>query len=96
MVLLSNLSFAYLSFFLSFIQSLLSRHVKDLIILTTGTSLLSLGSNWFWLLLLLAPARAIWMLWGSIIQPWLNQKKEEPEVDEKKQKKLDRKMKKMR
>lgn len=33
------------------------------------------------------------MLWGSLIQPWLNQRNEEPEVDEKKQKKLERKMK---
>lgn len=69
------------------------RNVKDLIILTAGTQVLSLISNWFWFLLLLAPARAIWMLWGSVIQPWLNQRNEQPEIDEKKQKKLDRKMK---
>lgn len=67
--------------------------MKDLIILTSGTQVLSLISNWFWILLLLAPGRAIWMLWGSVIQPWLNQRNEEPEVDEKKQKKLERKMK---
>lgn len=67
--------------------------MKDLIILTSGTQVLSLISNWFWFLLLLAPARAGWMLWGSVIQPWLNQRNEQPEVDEKKQKKLERKMK---
>lgn len=69
------------------------RNVKDLIILTSGTQVLSLISNWFWFLLLLAPARAVWMLWGSVIQPWLNQRNEQPEVDEKKQKKLERKAK---
>lgn len=69
------------------------RNVKDLIILTAATQVLALMSNWFWFLLLLAPFRAIWMLWGTIIQPWLNQKNEQPDVDEKKQKKLDRKMK---
>lgn len=40
------------------------------------------------------------MLWGSIIQPWLSSRKKEgeekPELDEKKQKKLDRKMRRMR
>lgn len=67
--------------------------MKDLIILTTGTAILSLGTNWFWLLLLLAPGRAFFMLWGSVIKPWLDQKSEQPEVDDKKQRKMDKKMK---
>lgn len=67
--------------------------MKDLIILSASTQVLSIISNWFWFLLLLAPARAGWMLWGSIIQPWLGQRNEQPEVDEKKQKKLERKAK---
>lgn len=72
----------------------LHRHVKDLIILTVGTELLSLYSDWLWLLLLLAPGRVIFMLWGSVIKPWLDQKNEQqPEVDDKKQRKLDKKMK---
>ncbi|XP_055311874.1 transmembrane protein 208 [Sitodiplosis mosellana] len=71
----------------------IAENVKDLIILTSGTQVLSLISNWFWILLLLAPVRAIWMLWGSVIKPWLSQRNEQPEVDEKKQKKLERKMK---
>ncbi|XP_030558488.1 transmembrane protein 208 [Drosophila novamexicana] len=76
----------------------IAENVKDLIILTSGTLLLALVSNYFWLLLLLAPVRAAWMLWGTIIQPWLSQRNaaEEPEVDEKKQRKLDRKMRRMR
>ncbi|XP_017866360.1 PREDICTED: transmembrane protein 208 isoform X1 [Drosophila arizonae] len=77
----------------------IAENVKDLIILTSGTLLLALISNYFWLVLLLAPIRAIWMLWGSVIQPWLSQRnaaEEQPEVDEKKQRKLDRKMRRMR
>ncbi|XP_036231755.1 transmembrane protein 208 [Bactrocera oleae] len=77
----------------------IAENVKDLIILTSGTIILSLLSNYFWYLLLLAPLRAIWMLWGSVIQPWLSQRNaadQEPELDEKKQRKLERKMRRMR
>lgn len=72
------------------------RHVKDIIILTSGTQLLSLISNWFWFLLLLGPIRAIYMLWGSVISPWLSQKSEQdqnPQANDKKQKKMERRMK---
>jgi hypothetical protein len=72
------------------------RHVKDIIILTSGTQLLALVSNWFWLLLLLGPIRAVFMLWGSVIKPWLESGKgeqENPQINEKKQKKLERRMK---
>jgi hypothetical protein len=56
--------------------------------------MMTLMSNWFWFLLLLGPIRAIYMLWGSVIQPWLSQKGEEqPQMDEKKQKKMERRMK---
>jgi len=73
----------------------IAEHVKDLIILTAGTQGLALLSNWFWFFLLLAPIRAVFMLWGRIIQPWLSSRKNEPadERDEKKQKKMERKMK---
>uniref|UniRef100_A0A6B2EHR9 Transmembrane protein 208 n=1 Tax=Phlebotomus kandelakii TaxID=1109342 RepID=A0A6B2EHR9_9DIPT len=74
----------------------LSEHVKDLVILSSATQLLALISNYFWLLLLLVPVRAFWLLWGSIIKPWMEQKNQEPEVDEKKQKKMERKMRRMR
>ncbi|XP_039954897.1 transmembrane protein 208 [Bactrocera neohumeralis] len=77
----------------------IAENVKDLIILTSGTILLSLLSNYFWYLLLLAPLRGLWMLWGSVIQPWLSQRNaadQEPELDEKKQRKLERKMRRMR
>lgn len=60
--------------------------------------LLVLISNYFWFLLLLAPIRALWMIWGSVIKPWLEQRnsQEEPEVNDKKQRKMERKMRRMR
>ncbi|XP_061389079.1 transmembrane protein 208 [Musca vetustissima] len=76
----------------------IAENVKDLIILTSGTMLLSMVSNYFWFLLLLAPLRALYMLWGSVIKPWLAQKNEaqEPEINEKKQRKLERRMRRQR
>lgn len=75
------------------IEGGMAEHVKDLIILTTAAQLTSLISNYLWCLLLFAPARAFWMLWKNVISPWLfAPAPEETELDEKKQKKLDRKM----
>lgn len=71
----------------------IGEHVKDIIILCVATQVLSLVWSWFWLALLLAPARAFHLAWGSVIRPWLQSKNEKPEVDEKKQKKMERKMK---
>ncbi|CAG9797051.1 unnamed protein product [Chironomus riparius] len=75
----------------------IAEHVKDIIILTSGTQILALLSNWFWMLLLLGPVRAIYMLWGSVIKPWLSSKEDvdNPQVNEKKQKKMERRMKRM-
>lgn len=67
----------------------ISEHLKDLIILTAGVQILSLISNYFWLLWFLAPGRAFYLLWVNIIGPWIFQPA--PEIDEKKQKKLERK-----
>lgn len=74
------------------------REIKDLIILSSCTLILALVSNYFWLLLLLVPVRLLWLLWGSVLRPWLSQERasEETEVDEKKQRKLERKMRRMR
>merc|ERR1719208_297552 len=72
----------------------LAEHLKDMIILTAGSQALSLLSTWFWLLLLLAPLRGFLMLWTNVIAPWIFQPApEEDEISDKKQKKLDRKMK---
>uniref|UniRef100_A0A0K8S4R6 Transmembrane protein 208 n=2 Tax=Lygus hesperus TaxID=30085 RepID=A0A0K8S4R6_LYGHE len=71
----------------------IAEHVKDMMILTSGSQLLSLLSNYFWLLMLLAPGRGMWFLWKNILSPYFFQAApEQPEVDEKKQKKLERKM----
>ena len=53
--------------------------MKDMVILTAGSQALSLLSTWLWLLLLLAPLRAAYMLWTSVIAPWIFQPGEEPD-----------------
>ncbi|XP_011328904.1 transmembrane protein 208 isoform X3 [Ooceraea biroi] len=71
----------------------IAEHVKDLIILTSGVQILSLISNYFWLLWLLVPLRGGWMLWKQILAPWFfAQPEEQPEISEKKQRKLEKKM----
>lgn len=71
----------------------IAEHVKDLIILTSGVQILSLVSNYFWLLWLLVPFRGSWMLWKQILAPWFfAQPQEQPEISEKKQRKLEKKM----
>ncbi|XP_044272361.1 transmembrane protein 208 [Tribolium madens] len=75
----------------------IAEHVKDIIILTAGCQILaSIISNYFWLLWLLAPARGAWIIWKNILSPYFFPDVPfEPEVDEKKQKKMERKMKRM-
>jgi hypothetical protein len=71
-----------------------SEYLKDLIILTSLTQLLSLFSNWFWWLLLAVPGYATYLFWVNIAAPWIFAPA--PEVDQeredKKQRKLDRRM----
>lgn len=71
----------------------IAEHIKDLIILTAITQLLSLISNYFWWLWALAPARGFWMLWKNILGPWFFQPApEDPQTDPKKSRKMERKM----
>lgn len=70
----------------------IAEHVKDMIILTAGSQVLSLISNYFWLLMLLAPGRGFYFLWTKILSPYFFEEGPPPQVDEKKQKKLERKM----
>ncbi|XP_046684614.1 transmembrane protein 208 [Homalodisca vitripennis] len=70
----------------------LSEHVKDLIILTSGVQVLSLLSSYFWLLWLLAPGRAVQLTWSNLLSPYFFQQGEPQEVDEKKQRKMERRM----
>ncbi len=79
----------------------LAEHVKDIIILNSFAQMLSLLSNYLWLLLLLLPLRAFWMLWRTVISPWLfaPAPEDDPAVaaaDAKKQKKMERKMRRLR
>lgn len=79
------------------IEGGIAEHVKDIIILTTGAQLASLFSIYFWYLLLLAPLRAIWLMWKNFIGPWLRQRSEESNpLTEKKINKNDKKIKRMR
>ena len=69
-------------------------HIKDVIILTCATQELSIFSNYMWLFLLGAPIRAFYMLWVSVIAPWIFAPAEEEDaVSDKKRQKMERKMK---
>ncbi|GFQ74558.1 transmembrane protein 208 [Trichonephila clavata] len=63
----------------------------DRMFLLTSIQVLCVISNYFWLLWLLAPVRAFYMLWVNILAPWIFSPS--PEIDEKKQKKMERKAK---
>lgn len=68
--------------------------MKDIIILTAGCQVLaSVISNYFWYLWLFAPIRAMWILWKNILAPYFFQEAPpEQEISEKKQKKMERRM----
>ncbi|XP_060576049.1 transmembrane protein 208-like [Ruditapes philippinarum] len=72
-------------------ESGMAEHAKDVLLLTAIVETLALISNYFWLFWFVAPGRAFYLLWVNILSPWFFQ--EAPEVDEKKQKKMDRKLK---
>jgi len=74
-------------------ESGVAEYVKDILILTCACQLLSFISKYFWLLWLLVPLVGFWFAWKSFISPWLFAPA--PEMtpqEEKKQKKMDRRM----
>lgn len=72
----------------------MGEHVKDIVILSAITHILAVISNYFWLLLLLLPLRAFWLVWVNFLGPWFFQEApQDVEQDEKKKKKMERKMK---
>nr|XP_037283394.1 transmembrane protein 208-like [Rhipicephalus microplus] len=75
---------------LNMAQAGMGEHLKDLIILTACIQTLSLASTYVWYLWLVAPAYAFYLLWVNVLAPWVFQPAP-PEVDDKKQKKLERK-----
>lgn len=72
------------------LESGMAEHCKDIILMTVIVELLSLISNYFWLLWLLVPGRAFYLLWVNVLAPWFFEAP--PEENEKKQRKLERKM----
>ncbi|XP_064868632.1 transmembrane protein 208-like [Oncorhynchus nerka] len=71
----------------------IAEHLKDVILLTAILQVLSTISSWFWYLWLLAPARAMFLLWVNFLGPWFSA--ETPgaapeEVNEKKQRRQER------
>lgn len=75
------------------IESGVSEHVKDLIIVTSGCQTLALVSRYFWILWAFVPLRAFHMLWKNLLGPYFFAPgPEEPEQDDKKQRKMARKM----
>lgn len=72
----------------------IGEHVKDIVIISAITHILAVISNYFWLLLLLLPARALWLLGANILGPWFYQRTpDDTKRAEKKRKKMERKMK---
>lgn len=69
-------------------------YLKDLIITTSICTALSVFSNGFWLLWLWLPCFYLYKIWVSVIAPWIFQAppEEQPEVADKKRKKMERKM----
>ncbi|AWP01400.1 putative transmembrane protein 208 [Scophthalmus maximus] len=70
----------------------MAEHLKDVILLTAIVQVLSSISFYFWYLWLLAPARALHLLWVNFLGPWFmadNQSAPE-EVNEKKQRRQER------
>eukprot|EP00062_Callorhinchus_milii_P019971 gi/632975104/ref/XP_007904040.1/ PREDICTED: transmembrane protein 208 [Callorhinchus milii] len=48
----------------------MAEHLKDVILLTAILQVLSCTSMYFWYLWLLAPGRALYLLWVNILGPW--------------------------
>ncbi|KAG7473623.1 transmembrane protein 208 [Megalops cyprinoides] len=70
----------------------MSEHLKDVILLTAIVQVLSTISFYFWYLWLLAPARALYLLWVNFLGPWFTAETPSApeEVNEKKQRRQER------
>ncbi|XP_054748718.1 transmembrane protein 208-like [Lytechinus pictus] len=69
-------------------QSGMGEHIKDIILVTAIVQVLGIFSEYFWLIWFVIPGRAFYLLWVNILSPWIFAPA--PEVDEKKQKKMER------
>lgn len=70
----------------------MAEHLKDVILLTAIVQVLSTISSYFWYLWLLAPARALHLLWVNFLGPWFTAESPSApeEVNEKKQRRQER------
>ncbi|XP_013856980.1 transmembrane protein 208 [Austrofundulus limnaeus] len=70
----------------------MAEHLKDVILLTAIVQVLSTISAYFWYLWLLAPVRALHLLWVNFLGPWfMAENPSAPEeVNEKKQRRQER------
>ncbi|XP_028999918.1 transmembrane protein 208 [Betta splendens] len=70
----------------------MAEHLKDVILLTAIVQVLSAISTYFWYLWLLAPARAVHLLWVNFLGPWfMAENSSAPEeINEKKQRRQER------
>ncbi|XP_064375368.1 LOW QUALITY PROTEIN: transmembrane protein 208 [Dromaius novaehollandiae] len=69
-----------------------SRHLKDVILLTAIVQVLSCFSLYVWYFWLLAPGRAVYLLWVNILGPWFtaDSSAASQEPNEKKQRRQER------
>ncbi|KAA0723645.1 Transmembrane protein 208 [Triplophysa tibetana] len=72
----------------------MAEHLKDVILLTAIVQVLSTLSSYFWYFWLLAPARALYLLWVTFLGPWFSADSqgppEENEKNDKKQRRQER------
>nr|CAG4638843.1 EOG090X0IGL [Cyclestheria hislopi] len=73
-------------------ESGIAEHIKDLIILTSAIEALAMISRYFWLLWLIVPGYLAYMGWVHILAPWIFQPAPEGGENEKKQRKMERRM----
>uniref|UniRef100_A0A8V5GQQ9 Transmembrane protein 208 n=1 Tax=Melopsittacus undulatus TaxID=13146 RepID=A0A8V5GQQ9_MELUD len=68
------------------------RHLKDVILLTAIVQVLSCFSLYLWYFWLLAPGRALYLLWVNILGPWFTAESSPAgqEANEKKQRRQER------
>uniref|UniRef100_A0A8C2THJ0 Transmembrane protein 208 n=1 Tax=Coturnix japonica TaxID=93934 RepID=A0A8C2THJ0_COTJA len=68
------------------------RHLKDVILLTAMVQVLSCFSLYVWYFWLLAPGRALYLLWVNILGPWFTAESSAPsqEPNERKQRRQER------
>ncbi|NP_001090304.1 transmembrane protein 208 [Xenopus laevis] len=71
----------------------MAEHIKDIVLLTAIVQVLSCFSLYFWYFWLLAPGRALYLLWVNVLGPWFtadNSSTVPQEQNEKRQRRQER------